>query len=85
MVEAAKVINQIGSTSSYNDKLAILKKSESVEGLKDILRFIYNPYVKTRNISAKLLKALCMRKSTEEVVSYKAAIQYFSTYYWRWY
>ena len=47
MKDVANIIMLIGRTSSSNDKLALLKKYEHVPGLKEILRFIYNPYCKT--------------------------------------
>lgn len=54
MKEVAAAIKQIGATSSNNDKLALLKKHAAVPGLKEILRFIYNPYCKTGISDAKL-------------------------------
>lgn len=56
MKEVAQVIKLIGQTSGYNDKLAILKKYGSTPGLKEILKFIYNPYCKTGISDAKLNK-----------------------------
>lgn len=54
MKQVASIIKLIGSTSSSNDKLALLKKHADVPGLKEILRFIYNPYCKTGISDAKL-------------------------------
>lgn len=58
MKQVAAIIKQIGATSSNNDKLALLKKHADVLGLKEILRFIYNPYCKTGISDAKLSKAM---------------------------
>lgn len=77
MIKVAEVINLIGNTSSTNDKLYLLKKNENVPGLKEILRFIYNPYCKTGISSGKLSKALTFMPTSEEV-SWQDAINYFS-------
>lgn len=85
MNEAAKVIKLIQRTSSSNDKLYLLKKNESVPGLKDILKFIYNPYLKTGISSAKLNKALSIAEAKgpyvmgeDRFISYKDVISYLS-------
>ena len=57
MKEVATVIKYIGATNSNNDKLALLKRHSATPGLKEILRFIYNPYCKTGISDAKLNKA----------------------------
>lgn len=82
MINAAKVIELISNTAGYNDKQFILKKSETVEGLKEILRFIYNPYHKTGISSAKYLRVLEIADalSTEKFVDYKAMLAYFKTH-----
>lgn len=58
MKEVAQIIKLIGQTSSSNDKLVLLKKYEHTPGLKEILKFIYNPYCKTGISDAKLSKAM---------------------------
>lgn len=82
MIEAAKVIDLISRTSSSNDKLYLLKKNENVPGLKGILKFIYNPYVRTGISKAKLAKALKMSVDTHNTVYHEGlelqAIEYFS-------
>lgn len=87
MNEAARVINLIASTSSYLDKQYLLKKNESVPGLKEILRFIYNPYHKTGISSAKLCKALEIAEArgpyvmgNEHFIGYKDMLKYFETH-----
>ena len=82
MINAAKVIELISNTAGYNDKKFILKKSENVEGLKEILRLIYNPYHKTGISSAKYLRVLEIANalSTEKFVDYKTMLAYFKTH-----
>jgi len=84
MNDAAKVISLIQRTPGYNDKQYLLKKNEDVHGLKEILKFIYNPYCKTGISTAKLYKALIVAAargpyvmSDEFFVSYQDAIKYF--------
>lgn len=57
MRDIVSVIRLIESTSSYNDKLTLLKKYEHTKGLKEVLKFIYNPYCKTGISDAKLNKS----------------------------
>ena len=80
MKQVAEIVYQIGRTSGYNDKLALLKKHKDVPGLKEILRFIYNPYCKTGISDAKLNKALesIEYKDTLGLVTWDKAIEYFS-------
>ncbi len=84
MINAAKVINLIKHTSSYNDKQYLLKKNSDVQGLKEILHFIYNPYGKTGISTAKLEKSMDFAAvrgeyvmGDEHFVSYTDAIKYF--------
>lgn len=78
MKAIAKVIKLIGDTSSYNDKLALLKVYEDVPGLKEVLRFIYNPYCKTGISDAKLSRASHFVYSGAAKPSWSDAIEYFS-------
>lgn len=79
MQEIARVVKLIGSTSSSNDKLYLLKRYGDVPGLKDVLRFIYNPYCKTGISAAKLNKALLLVTAKRDV-ELQEALQYFSTH-----
>lgn len=79
MLEAAKVIKLVGDTSSTNDKLYLLKKYADTPGLKEILRFIYNPYCKT-GISDAKLKTACKGLSLDELgpsIEWSEALKYF--------
>ena len=72
MHNVAEVIDLIGKTRSSNDKLYLLKKNQDVPGLKEILRFIYNPYVRTGISKAKLAKAEeKMQKINQSIESLK--------------
>lgn len=77
MIKVAEVIKLIGNTSSSNDKLYLLKKNENVPGLREILKFIYNPYCKT-GISDKKLEKAHAFMCTEKGVTWKQAIEYFT-------
>lgn len=78
MKEVSAIVRAIGTTSSYNDKLALLKKYEHTPGLKEILKFIYNPYCKTGISDAKLSKADRLIGRGAARISWKDAIEYFS-------
>ena len=80
MIKVAEVIKLIGNTSSSNDKLYLLKKNENVPGLKEILKFIYNPYCKTGISAKKLEKVLDGINVPYTPVSWQQAIEYFSTH-----
>lgn len=79
MIKVAEVIKLIGNTSSTNDKLYLLKKNENVPGLKEILKFIYNPYCKT-GISSKKLDGAKYILATDYPVTWERAIDYFSSH-----
>ena len=78
MREVARIINAIGKTSSYNDKLLLLKGNSETPGLKEILKFIYNPYCKTGISDKKLDKALLMTNDNVSGITWQEAIEYFS-------
>lgn len=80
MLEAAKVISLIGRTSGTNDKLYLLKKYADTPGLKEILRFIYNPYCKTGISTAKLSKAMeyYSLEASVRQMDWPEALEYFS-------
>ena len=75
MHEVAKIVNLIGSTSGYTAKLALLKDHAQMPGLKDILRFIYDPYCKTGISTAKLSKVGNIRST--DSITWQDAINYF--------
>ena len=58
----------------------MLKKNENVPGLKEILKFIYNPYCRTGISDKKLDKALLIGVSSLDGANYHEAIEYFKTH-----
>lgn len=78
MNEVAKVLDIIAHTPGYNDKQALLKQYEHVTGLKEILEFIYNPYIHTGISKAKLAKAMKMPVDMYDV-DFWQIMKYFKT------
>jgi hypothetical protein len=56
MKEIAKAIYEIQATPGRNDKLALLERYAELPGFKDVLQFIYNPYIRTGIATNKLTK-----------------------------
>ena len=79
MIKVAQVIELIQKTNSSNDKLYILKKNESLPGLKEILKFIYNPYCRT-GISDKKISKYTNSTIAKEDITYQQAIEYFKNH-----
>lgn len=77
MIKVAKIITLISNTSSTNDKLYLLTKNENEPGLKEILKFIYNPYCKTGISKKKLEKSKGLVARTC-CVTWQDAIKYFT-------
>jgi len=83
MIEAARVLELVSNTSSYNDKLYLLKKNEHVVGLKEILKFIYNPYIRTCIAKSKLEKGLAKWTGTGYIhgmTTYDLVIAYYTAH-----
>ncbi|MNB69338.1 DNA ligase [compost metagenome] len=57
MIEIAKCVVAIATTPGRNDKMALLQRYKDVPGFKEVLQFIYNPYIRTGIAAAKLKKA----------------------------
>ena len=55
MITQYKILEKIKNTSSNNEKQVILEKNKNDELLKEILKFVYNPYFKT-GLSTKKIK-----------------------------
>lgn len=77
MIQVAKIIKQINCVSGTNDKLALLALYGGVPGVKEILRFIYNPYCKT-GISTKKLNSDQFTFKRDIPITWQDAIKYFS-------
>lgn len=58
MIEQYKILEKIKNTSSNNEKQAILEKNKDNELLKEILKFVYNPYFRTGLSSKKIKKKI---------------------------
>jgi len=77
----AKILQIVANTPSRNDKMFLLKKNEQLPGLKEVLKFIYNPYVRTGISQAKLTKALKMPVPANcAPVTYLQMIDYLMTH-----
>lgn len=56
MNEIANELERIGAMSGRNYKINMIKEAAKIPGFKEILRFIFNPYIRTGIASAKLNK-----------------------------
>jgi len=83
MDKVAEVIALVKRTGGTNDKQYILKRNEHVPGLKEILKFIYDPYLKTGISKSKLKKIEAIKANKSWPVcggtyTWQDAIRYFS-------
>ena len=63
MEQVLKVINQIASTSSRNEKEVTLKQNKENELLKDVFYFVFNPYILTGLSTKKINKRVNVQES----------------------
>jgi DNA ligase-1 len=75
MIEASEAIVSIGKASGRNAKIDMLKKYKDIVGFKEILQFIYNPYIRTGIAKKKLDKATA---NNVQGLSYSEMIEYFT-------
>ncbi len=70
MYEILNIINQIKNTSSRNEKEVMLRQNQDNQLFKDILLFVYNPYILTGISKKKINKKLKLptEKSTLSIV-----------------
>lgn len=61
MLGVFKILNDISSTSSRNEKEAILKRNKNNTLLKEVLEFVYNPYIVTGLSDKKINKNVSIR------------------------
>lgn len=83
MKKVAVAISKIAATRSHNDKLILLKCYEDLDGFKEILHFIYNPYCRTGISASKLSRVINIANSmtlSGEVLTYRDVIDYFKTH-----
>ena len=76
MTKATEIIQELANTCSRNDKLAILQAYSNESEFKEIMQFIYNPYVRTGISKAKLSRAINMNLQSEEITTMEV-IKYF--------
>jgi DNA ligase-1 len=75
MKEIARAIYEIQATPGRNDKLALLEKYAELPGFKDVLQFIYNPYIRTGIADNKLIKG--EHSMCDAPITVHDAIKYF--------
>lgn len=83
MKEVAAAVQAIAATNSHNDKLILLKRYADLNGFKEIMHFIYNPYCRTGISASKLAKVVNIANNMRlsgEVLTYRDAIDYFKTH-----
>lgn len=78
MRKIAECLETIGNTSGRNDKIAYLEGYAGVEGFKEVLQFIFNPYIRTGIAAAKLNKGLV--PDGESNYTYHDIIDHFTNY-----
>lgn len=61
MLKVLEVINQIGDTSSRNEKESILRQNKYDELLREVLYFVYNPYIVSGLSDKKMKKKISIR------------------------
>lgn len=75
MKEIARAIYEIQAAPGRNDKLALLEKYAELPGFKDVLQFIYNPYIRTGIADNKLIKG--EHSMCNASITVQDAIKYF--------
>ena len=80
MKEVASYILEVGRVSGRNAKLELLRKYKDVSGFKEILQFIYNPYIRTGIAKKKLDKVINLPTDSEldTHISWQDVISYFT-------
>lgn len=76
MPNIAAAIMQIKNTSGRNGKEALLVKYADLPGFKDVLHFIYNPYIRTGIGKAKLKKATNLDPDQLDHMDWKNVMDY---------
>lgn len=80
MRKVLNIINQIASTSSRNDKESILKQNRDNQLLKDILKFVYDPFIVTGISKKKIEKDMIITNQiTNEFNSVEEVMEYLKT------
>lgn len=58
LINVMAVFDEINSTSSKNEKEAIIKRNADVPGFKEVLQFVYSPFVLTGLAKKKIQKSV---------------------------
>lgn len=74
----ADILEEISMTSSVREREAILRRNAKVEGFKELLQYLYNPYITTGLKRAKLNRAATMSVIDRARFTPEAVINYFS-------
>jgi DNA ligase-1 len=67
MEHVINILNQIKETNSRNDKEQILKDNKDNDLLKDVLKFLYNPFVVTGVSTKKINKKVTYTNRNREI------------------
>jgi len=72
MLEVASILKDIGATTKKKEKEAILSRNRGNQLLRDVLQFIYNPYIKTNIAQKKLSKKIAVKE--DSIIMYSSNI-----------
>ncbi|HFK1543421.1 TPA: hypothetical protein ACGXM3_005243 [Bacillus cereus] len=72
MLEVAGILKDIGATTKKKEKEAILSQNRGNQLLRDVLQFIYNPYIKTNIAQKKLSKKIAVKE--DSIIMYSSNI-----------
>jgi DNA ligase 1 len=80
MQAVSELILAVGKASGRNAKIALLKRHAEAPGFKEILQFIYNPYIKTGIAKKKLDKGVSLPADVADitVIEWDTVIEYFT-------
>lgn len=76
-IDVANAVAHIGKVNGRNDKVALVKEYGKLVGFKEIMQFIFNPYIKTGIGAAKLKKAVSYSLPT---IVWQDFISHFTTH-----
>lgn len=76
MNEVASCIFEIGKTKGRNAKIDVVKKHADVPGFKEILQFIYDPFIRTGIGIAKLKKVRIGNNVVSTITTWEGLLEY---------
>lgn len=79
MEKITTAVLSISRTSGRNDKINLLKRHADIPGFKELMKFIYDPYVKTGIGTKKLAKRKHDLVHPSEEYTLERMIQYYNT------